>query len=278
MGIVNMKTTDYYLSGEHTENYKLALEKAKIKNKENRLTRIEEYNKNPILCKLCSMPIPYDKSGTNVFCNRSCSGTFNNTRRVHTEETKQKQSMKSKGRKRSQETQDKWKIIHAAKKKPDHELVCKNCNKVFTQPRSKNKRKTCSRECSIMCSVGNRSYQNGSRKPVKYYNKWQQEYVILDSSWEIIVAKHLDELCVMWTRPSPLKWVDMDNIDRLYYPDFYIPTLNVYLDPKNPFCMKRDEYKMKMVSNDVELIYGSLETIMSYVKSLMKIMTVNFQY
>ena len=25
-----------------------------------------------------------------------------------------------------------------------------------------------------------------------------------------------------WTRPNPLKWIDENNVDRLYFPDFYL--------------------------------------------------------
>lgn len=42
-----------------------------------KLKRIEEYNKNPILCNLCKYPIPYEKK-RNKFCGHSCSASFNN--------------------------------------------------------------------------------------------------------------------------------------------------------------------------------------------------------
>lgn len=45
--------------------------------KRNRLKKIEEYNKNPKLCKYCNEPIPYDKR-ENVYCNRSCRTSCEN--------------------------------------------------------------------------------------------------------------------------------------------------------------------------------------------------------
>ena len=42
--------------------------------------RIEQYNKNPKLCKHCNKPIPYEKR-VNNFCSQSCSTTYNNLRR-----------------------------------------------------------------------------------------------------------------------------------------------------------------------------------------------------
>lgn len=46
--------------------------------------RVDEYNKNPILCKApwCSNPIPYEKKAANKFCSKSCSCTFNNNKRI----------------------------------------------------------------------------------------------------------------------------------------------------------------------------------------------------
>jgi hypothetical protein len=50
---------------------------------ERKRIRVEEYNKNPILCKHCCIPLSYEESQAGkVFCSRSCSATFNNTRRV----------------------------------------------------------------------------------------------------------------------------------------------------------------------------------------------------
>ena len=146
------------------------------------------------------------------------------------------------------------------------ELTCKNCQVSFYVYGRANLRKTCSKDCAVMCSVGRRKYQNGSRKPEYYYNKWQNQQVLLDSSWELKVAKELDKNNVMWYRPEPMRWVDQSGKSRLYYPDFYIPSLNVYLDPKNPYCMKMDEYKMTEISKNVNIKYGHIDMIMEYIK------------
>jgi len=90
-GEVNMKNTDYYKSGKHKACY---LEAAKlggavgIRKKEK---RIVEYNKQPTLCKQCSIALLYSKR-KNKFCGSSCSATFNNTGRQPTDQQKQKVS------------------------------------------------------------------------------------------------------------------------------------------------------------------------------------------
>jgi hypothetical protein len=47
-----------------------------------KLTRITEYNKNPKRCKFCNEIIPYEKSVLElVFCDHSCSASYNNVRK-----------------------------------------------------------------------------------------------------------------------------------------------------------------------------------------------------
>ncbi len=46
-------------------------------NREARLARINLYNKNPVICRVCKKALPYDKR-TNTFCSHSCSARYNN--------------------------------------------------------------------------------------------------------------------------------------------------------------------------------------------------------
>jgi hypothetical protein len=51
--------------------------KARIKNIENRLERIRQYNLNPKLCLQCHSPLPYEHHTTNKFCNTRCASLYN---------------------------------------------------------------------------------------------------------------------------------------------------------------------------------------------------------
>jgi hypothetical protein len=63
-----------------------------------------------------------------------------------------------------------------------------------------------------------------------------------DSKWEVTVAKSLDENNIKWTRPKVgFVWTDDG---KKYYPDFYLPEYDVYLDPKNPYLMIKDKPKI----------------------------------
>lgn len=75
--------------------------------------------------------------------------------------------------------------------------------------------------------------------------------IILDSSWEEIVAKRLDELNIKWYRPTvPLKWIDSTGKERNYFPDFYLTDYDLYLDPKNPIAYRTQIEKVEYILNN----------------------------
>lgn len=262
MAKVNMKETDYYKSGNHKINVDNARIKASEQNILNKINRINEYNKEPVLCKQCSIPIPYEKKNNN-FCCKSCSASFNNTGRKKSNETKQKIGLANIG----------CSPLKGTKKSILKQFLieCKICKKQRVVGYKQKNHKTCgSDDCKIMASVGLRMYQNGSRKPVWFFNHYENKEVLLESSWEVEIAEYLNTKNIEWTRPSFIKWVDSKNKTRRYFPDFYIPEHNIYIDPKNPYCMKRDEEKLKIISSMVDIIYGDKEMIKVYIDNFKK--------
>ena len=41
-----------------------------------------------------------------------------------------------------------------------------------------------------------------------------------------------------------------------------------HLDPKNPYCMQQDIYKMKCIQEKVNIIYGDILLVENYVRKL----------
>lgn len=199
------------------------------------------------------------KSTTNSkFCNRSCAAKFNNSKRLpRSLESRKKTSMSMTNRlkdNKERQCSKKFSVVcfHA----------CIVCNKIICSNSHIPRKKTCSRECKIHASVGNRTYTNGRRLNIYYYNKHEQKEILLESSWEQEIAKWLDELNIVWIRPKPIKWFDTKtNKIRLYYPDFYLPEKNLYLDPKNPTAIALSLHKMNTVEKLIPLVYGSVEHI-----------------
>lgn len=60
----------------------------------------------------------------------------------------------------------------------------------------------------------------------------------LDSSYELKVAKSLDENNIKWQRCDRFMYTHHDGSVHYYTPDFYLPEYDVYLDPKNDYLIE----------------------------------------
>lgn len=132
-----------------------------------------------------------------------------------------------------------------------------------------NKRLTCSTECyHALCKKN--SIENEKCGGQKRYPKFVYKGICLQSSYEVKVAISLDENNISWSRPPSFLWEDNEGIKHRYYPDFYLPEYNVYLDPKNDFLINdanphfgvKDSEKIMRVmkeNNIVVLILNSTE-------------------
>lgn len=104
--------------------------------------------------------------------------------------------------------------------------------------------------------------QGALSSPHRRLKKGVVEYkgILLDSSWELELAKRLDELKIEWTRPNPIPWTDENGVIHNYFPDFYLPEYNIYLDPKNKHAIKVQEKKLNILLKQYDniLIIDSL--------------------
>jgi hypothetical protein len=88
----------------------------------------------------------------------------------------------------------------------------------------------------------------------------------MDSTWEVDLAKWMDARNINWERSKKrhqFLWTDDSGNKRRYYPDFYLPHYNVYLDPKNKYLKNVDEQKITRVirENNIKLVWGLLEDV-----------------
>lgn len=81
-----------------------------------------------------------------------------------------------------------------------------------------------------------------------YRKTFQYNGVILESSYELELAKELDKHSIKWVRPKRMKWIDHSGKQRHYTPDFYLPEYDIYLDPKNEYLIKIDSVKVELCS------------------------------
>lgn len=257
------------------------LESMKEKKDENLTERYGEKIREERSCKKCEedFEVEYRKEdsteGRRKFCSQSCAASFNNRRREHDENTKRRISESLQEMYSSERGEEvKKKIVEsrgdlskeAYSEDPNYCEICES--KIDYERKSS---RTCSRECCNKLisklhkknpEVGGYSHNTiSSSNGSWYYNENTDQEVWLDSSWEVEVAELLDELEIEWVRPEPISWINSENEKKLYYPDFYLTNYDLYLDPKNQYCMDIHEEKMSKVESKVTIKYGSLEKV-----------------
>ena len=89
-------------------------------------------------------------------------------------------------------------------------------------------------------------------RSIRQYIKKDGTVVNLDSSWEEALAIRLDEIDVIWIRPGAVKWIDNNGVEHNYFPDFYLPDFDLYLDPKNPYAIKAQQSKIKCLAEQIK--------------------------
>ena len=140
--------------------------------------------------------------------------------------------------------------------------LCACCSKQFVSIKGARKGRKC---CSAECVRINQTY----RKLIHLYEH-AGLMLKLESSWEVDIAKWLDKLKIEWVRPKHIGWIDSVGKHRKYFPDFYLPTLDLYLDPKNKYQISISREKLEAIQSKVKLIYGEVEFIKSTVQRILE--------
>lgn len=203
---------------------------------------------------------------TKKFCNCSCAATYNNARRVLSKETKAKISLTLKNTiknnpelllnregKAGMRGKKGWRIFSKDK-------ICSFCKKEFNAIRRKNGSFStyCSDECFLKIKTLN---AKGIKR--KFYNGFK-----FDSNYEVKIAEFLDRMDIKWQQvTTPINYIDNKGKIRKYFPDFYLPAYNLYLDPKNKFCIQQQKEKLDKVSELITLVYGEPLYIMDYINT-----------
>lgn len=89
----------------------------------------------------------------------------------------------------------------------------------------------------------------GRSKKYKVYDSYGN-LVTLQSSFELKCSDILNDLNIKWVRPKALIYDG-----KKYFADFYLPELNIWLDPKNNYKAKLDAEKIAKVKqqNNIKL-------------------------
>ena len=106
--------------------------------------------------------------------------------------------------------------------------------------------------------------QKALASPHRRLKKSTVEYkgVLLDSTWELELAKRLDAINIKWIRPEPIKWIDDQGKTHHYFPDFYLPEYDLFLDPKNPQAVRVQRKKIDILLRqypNIRILYSLSE-------------------
>lgn len=211
------------------------------------------YNINPSLCPKCNNSISYEKRN-NKFCSRKCA----NSRGARTTDFKEKISNKLKGKPgHSKETIRKIILSQGLLPREDKpNTICVVCD----QDTKTKQRKTCSKKCleKLQRLLSQKNPNCGGQKHThrsKIKNK-RGEIFSAESSYEVKVSEILIFLNVEWIRPSYMWYIDHNGNKRRYYPDFYLPEYDLYLDPKNDYLIRTDIDKIYKASeyNNIKIV------------------------
>lgn len=232
-----------------------------------------------IICPICKNSFTIKKHIKQIFCSHKCSAIHSNQQRTEDYYIKLKNKTKiidcNKCKKKInvyvnsslKACCEKCRLENIKLKK--HDLVCVICNNLF---KGRNKTiKTCSKKCltslNRQTSINNPNCGGFHSGKVFYYNK-----VAFDSTWEVEIAKFLDNKNIKWERHKDLRiqYIDKKGINRRYYPDFYLPEYKIYLDPKNPYKLKLDKEKMGIVSKQINILYGDLDFLKREISSVVE--------
>ena len=117
--------------------------------------------------------------------------------------------------------------------------------KLVCVPSCVESKKSLSQKLSLsLCGrTGGYREKGGRGKGCLYKGVW------LDSTWELALAQKLDELQIHWERDTGkhrFQYIDNKGKIRNYYPDFFIPSLDLYIEVKG-YWTAETRHKMSSV-------------------------------
>lgn len=201
-------------------------------------------------CLNCRNRFSVVPSANKKFCSSSCSASYNNQNRSYSIETKKK----------LQEAYINGKLTGLVcgkkEKKPNIKKICLICGNAFWRPAYlAKKRKYCSVKCGSQ-RPGCGGYNPGSVRNFKsgWYESSIAGRVWLDSSYEFIMAKYLDEKGYRWRKNTKgFSYLKEDGSEHLYVPDFYIEDLDLWVETKG-YVVANDKRKLDAFPHKIVLI------------------------
>lgn len=227
-----------------------------LKNDENReifcktSCQYKSGNTRILKCKECENEYTTNRKSS-MFCSLSCSAKYNNSHRDWNLEWTDERRLKAANAVLSSKAGFmKDPVFYASKGvKPLIKKQCNHCGCSFEVKPCKRNRLYCSKKCS-----GHHNYHPNSTKATRcMYNGFA-----LDSGAELAFAKLLDTHHISWIKNQIkfFNFTDLNGKIRKYYPDFYLPDYDWWVEIKGKRYSRPDDHlRLKSVSN-IELMFS----------------------
>lgn len=227
---------------------------------------------NPVNIKYCLSCSQVLATKNTTFCSHACAAAVTNTtrqlavtqfvckrcHRINDRTNSRRQYCAGCSKLNIAETNAEYRRTYKYKGKCKlYDKVCIVCASRFKH--SNGIRKTCNAVClNLLRKQITTNHPNCGGET--NFKRFTYRDLIFDSSWEVAVAQHMDSLGVDWIRDRKciLWWVDSSGKRRRYYPDFYLPKYDTYVDPKNPYKAKCDAEKINYINSRYNLITGNI--------------------
>lgn len=94
------------------------------------------------------------------------------------------------------------------------------------------------------------SYRRLMRRTQEYHG------ILYDSSWEVEMAKRLESLGETFERPKkPITYIGVDGKQHHYFPDFWIPRIQKFIETKNAYLYENDSKVQILKSTRDDIIW-----------------------
>lgn len=94
------------------------------------------------------------------------------------------------------------------------------------------------------------NYRRLMRKTQEYHG------ILYDSSWEVAMAKRLEFLGETFERPKePISYIGVDGKQHHYFPDFWIPRIQKFIETKNSYLYENDSKVQILKSTRDDIIW-----------------------
>lgn len=179
---------------------------------------------------------------------------------------------------RLEETKAKLASASSKRKNPGNQYTSGVRQHTSIETREKIKSKLIGRKHSaetieiIRAKALNSTHRRVCKKTVSYTSV-TGEIVKMDSSWEVKLAQLMDFAGIVWIRPGPIQWIDALGKTHNYFPDFYLPDFDVYLDPKNDYVINKQAEKLKALKQQYSniLILSKDDICLDFLNKLEKV-------